>query len=122
MKSAFIAALLVASPAFAQSPDLENACIQVAKNFLLTNHLKTGVVQSFPELKPPGARLTYSSDEDADPNDMTDEIDCEFEKAEAPFGLVRFCISRTCYSADEQDPMNRRRFQEVKILMDRQKP
>jgi hypothetical protein len=115
------AALFAASPASAQSAQLEQACISVAKNFLLMPTIKTGVVQSFPELDPPGARLTYSTRQDAKPTDFNDEISCEFDKASPPFSLRRFCISDTCYGPNEQDEVNRRRYQEVKALMDRQK-
>jgi hypothetical protein len=115
------AALLTASPATAQSPQLEQACITVAKNFLLVPSVKTGIVQSFPELDPPGARLTYSTREDAKPTDFSNEIECEFDKPNPPFSLQRFCISDTCYGPNEQDQENRRRYQEVKVLMDRQK-
>jgi hypothetical protein len=114
-------ALLAASPAAAQSPQLEQACVSVAKNFLLMPTIKTGIVQSFPELDPPGARLTYSTRDDAKPTDFNNEISCEFDKATAPFSLRRFCISQTCYSAGEEEEENRRRYQEVKALMDRQK-
>lgn len=114
---------LVAAPsmALAQSPQLEQACMTVAKNFLLIPTIKTGIVQSFPELDPPGARLTYSTREDPKPTDFSNEIDCEFEKGNAPTTLLRFCISQTCYGPNEQEPENRRRFQEVKALMDRKK-
>ncbi len=119
--SAALVGFIQPQPAAAQSPQLEQACVAVAKNFLLVQTLKTGIVQSFPELDPPGARLTYSTREDAKPTDYNNEIDCEFDKATPPFGLVRFCISKTCYGPGEQEPENRRRFQEVKALMDRQK-
>lgn len=119
--AAMPAALLSASPAAAQSPQLEQACIAVAKNFLLMPTIKTGIVQSFPELDPPGARLTYSTREDAKPTDFNNEISCEFDKASPPLGLRRFCISDTCYGPNEQDEENRRRYQEVKALMDRHK-
>jgi hypothetical protein len=112
--------LLAASPAMAQSPELEKACVSVAKNFLLVPTVKTGVVQSFPELDPPGARLTYSTRENPTATDFTNEIECEFEGAKPPFRLTRFCISDTCYSEGEQEPENRRRYLEVKALMDRQ--
>ncbi|MFD1746209.1 hypothetical protein ACFSE1_12115 [Rhizobium helianthi] len=129
-KASLAAALLVlptlvsAAPpmAAAQSAGLEQACISVAKNFLLAPTLKTGVVQSFPELDPPGARLTYSIRQNPEPTDFNDEIECEFDRAQAPYGLKRFCISNTCYSAGEKEEENRRRYQEVKALMDRQKP
>lgn len=119
--AAGLAGLTQAQPAAAQSPELEQACVAVAKNFLLVSTLKTGIVQSFPELSPPGARLTYSTREDAKPTDFNNEIDCEFDKPTAPFGLLRFCISQTCYGPGEQEPERQRRFQEVKALMDRQK-
>ena len=123
MKHALFAIALIASPvaAQAQSPQLENACLAVAKHFLLNNNVKTGVIQSFPELTPPGARLTYSTRADTAPADMSDTIECEFEKPAAPFGLVRFCLSSTCYAKDEKNPENRRRFEEVRTLMDRTK-
>ncbi len=119
--SAALAGLVQAPPAAAQSPQLEQACVSVAKNFLLVQSIKTGIVQSFPELDPPGARLTYSTREDAKPTDYNNEIDCQFDKAAPPFGLVRFCISKTCYGPGEQEPENRRRFEEVKAMMARQK-
>lgn len=114
-------AILLASPAAAQSSQLEEACIAVAKNFLLVPTIKTGIVQSFPELDPPGARLTYSTREDAKPTDFNNEIECEFDRATPPFTLQRFCISDTCYGPNEQDQENRRRYQEVRALMDRAK-
>jgi hypothetical protein len=120
MKYLPFALLLLASPAAAQSPELEKACVAVAQNFLLTPTLKTGVVQSFPELEPPGARLTYSTRQDPQPTDFTNEIECQFASATPPFNLVRFCISSACYSETEQEPENRRRYLEVKALMDRQ--
>ncbi len=107
--------------AAAQSPGLEQACVAVAKHFLLTPVLKTGIVQSFPELNPPGARLTYSTRENPQPTDFNNIIECEFDKPQAPFGLVRFCVSNTCYAPTEEEPERQRRFQEVKALMDRQK-
>lgn len=121
LASALPVTLVTASPAAAQSPQLEQACMAVAKNFLLIPSIKTGIVQSFPELDPPGARLTYSTREDAKPTDFNNEIDCEFDKASPPFTLMRFCISKTCYGPGEQEPDNRRRYQEVKALMDRHK-
>lgn len=128
MKYAIAAALmlvpsvtLVSAPAFAQSKELENACVAVAKNFLMTPVLNTGTVQSFPELDPPGARLTYSTRDNPKPNDFTSTIDCQFDKAAAPFGLKQFCISTTCYSAEAEDQDNRRRYLEIKSLMDRKK-
>lgn len=113
--------VLAASPAMAQSPELEEACVAVAQNFLLVPAIKTGVVQSFPELEPPGARLTYTTRDDPKPSDFTNEIECEFMNATPPLTLTRFCISETCYSENEQEPENRRRYLEVKALMDRQK-
>lgn len=118
------AALIAAAnptPAAAQSPGLEQACIAVAKHFLLAPVLKTGIVQSFPELSPPGARLTYSTRDNPQPTDFNNIIECEFDKPQAPFGLVRFCLSNTCYSPTEEEPERQRRFQEVKALMDRHK-
>ncbi|SMF50080.1 hypothetical protein QTA58_01890 [Neorhizobium sp. CSC1952] len=119
--TAMPAALVAAPPAAAQSPQLEQACVTVAKNFLLVPNIKTGIVQSFPELDPPGARLTYSTREDAKPTDFNNEIECEFDKATPPFSLQRFCISDTCYGPNEQEQENRRRYLEVKALMDRAK-
>ena len=118
--AALPAAALLASPAAAQSPQLEQACVMVAKNFLLVPNVKTGIVQSYPELDPPGARLTYSTREDAKPTDFNNEIECKFDKPQPPFNLLRFCISDTCYGPNEQEQENRRRYQEVKVLMDRQ--
>ncbi|MGK6312681.1 hypothetical protein [Neorhizobium sp. DT-125] len=119
--TAMPAALVTAPPAAAQSPQLEQACVTVAKNFLLVPNIKTGIVQSFPELDPPGARLTYSTREDAKPTDFNNEIECEFDKATPPLSLQRFCISDTCYGPNEQEQENRRRYLEVKALMDRQR-
>ncbi|MDO1581632.1 hypothetical protein [Rhizobium oryzicola] len=121
LAASLLTALPATVPAYAQSPGIEQACVAVAKHFLLSPTLKTGVVQSFPELDPPGARLTYSTRQNPEPTDFNNEIDCEFSKAQAPFQLKRFCISNTCYSSDEQDGDRKRRFEEVKALMDRQK-
>ena len=57
--SALAGVMLAAFPAAAQSPKIEDVCVQVAKHFLMTETVHTGVVQAFPDLKPPGARLTY---------------------------------------------------------------
>ncbi|MDQ0456378.1 hypothetical protein [Rhizobium paknamense] len=112
--------LLVSTPAFAQSPPLEQACLSVLQNFLMKPQVKTGISQSFPELKPAGARISYAERDNVEPSDMDDVIDCQFQKPTAPFGLIRFCISSTCYSADEQNADRKRRFEEVRALMDRQ--
>lgn len=112
---------LSAIPAFAQSPELENACFGVAKNFLMADTLKTGTVQSFPELKPAGVRFTYSTRPEVEKANMADWFECEFGQAQAPFTLVKFCNSSTCYSTEAKSPDDKRRFEEAKILMKRAK-
>ena len=115
----FAAAALLAAPtlAFAQAPGLEETCSLVARNFEMAPAVKVGVVQSFPELKPPGVRLTYSTKLDAEAASITDTIECQFEKASAPFKLVKFCLDSTCYAADEKNPERRRRFEEAQSLL-----
>lgn len=115
----FFAFTLFPATVLAQSPDLETTCQSVAKSFLLTDKLAIGVVQSFPELKPPGVRMTYSTREGAAKADMTDTFECEFDKADKPRHLVRFCVSTTCYSPSEDDADRKRRFEEMRILLDR---
>ncbi len=117
----FAAAALLAAPtlAFAQAPGLEETCSLVARNFEMAPAVKVGVVQSFPELKPPGVRLTYSTKLDAEAASITDTIECQFEKASAPFKLVKFCLDGTCYAADEKNPERRRRFEEAQSLLSR---
>ena len=105
--------------AFAQSPALEKACTKVARDFNLASTITLGAVQSFPELSPPGVRLTYSTDRNAKPEDIDDQLECEFDSNTAPLGLKRFCLERTCYSADSKDPAERRRFEEIRLLMER---
>lgn len=136
MKRLFAVALCLATPAFAQSPSpaprgaeepgtrpqtVEEACIFVAKSMLMTKDLKVGVVQSFPELTPPGARLTYSTRMDAEETDITDEIECQFDTGSSPTKVTRFCMDSTCYAADSEDHEDRRRFEEVQALMQRLK-
>src|SRR3546814_5071236 len=106
------AALLLAvpaGPAAAQSPDLEKACLAVAQNFLLAPTIKTGVVQSFPELEPPGARMTYSTRQDAKPSDFINVIECQFSSPAAPLHLTRFCIYDGRHSENETEQRHRRR-------------
>lgn len=110
---------LTSAPAFAQSPDLEATCQSVAKGFFMTEKLAIGTVQSFPELKPPGARMTYATRASTAAADMTDTFECEFEKTDKPHELVKFCVSRTCYSANEADGDRKRRFEEAKTLLAR---
>lgn len=136
MKRLFAAALLFATPAFAQSPSpaprpanetatrpqtVEDACIFVAKSMLMAKDLKVGVVQAFPELTPPGARMTYSTRMDAEEADITDEIECQFDTGTSPTKVTRFCMDSTCYAADSEDHEDRRRFEEVQALMQRLK-
>lgn len=117
---ALLAGLALATgPAAAQAPKIEDVCVQVAKHLLMTQTIHTGVVQSFPDLKPPGARLTYSTRDNTEPKDMVDTISCEFKNTAAPYDLQRFCLSSTCYAADERNNENRRRFEEVRILLQR---
>jgi hypothetical protein len=120
MKKFVLALVLLASPAAAQTVKVEDMCVKVAKNLLMTETLHTGVVQSFPELKPPGARMTYSTRDGVEKKDMVDTIECQFESATAPFRLKKFCLSSTCYSADEKNEENKRRFDEVRILLERE--
>lgn len=110
---------LLPTPASSQSRDIEKACIDATQHFLLAKSVKIGVMQSYPELSPPGVRFTYSTDAEADPAEIDDQVNCEFERPSAPFQIKKFCLSDECYSIDAQDPENRRRFQEVKALMDR---
>jgi hypothetical protein len=136
MKRLLAAALLFATPAFAQTPTpapravdetvvrpqtVEDACIFVARSMLMAKDLKIGVVQAFPELTPPGARLTYSTRMDAAEGDISDEIECQFEAAAPPIKVTRFCMDSTCYAADSEEPEDRRRFAEVRALMERLK-
>ena len=120
MKKIALVLALAATPAAAQSMKVEDLCVQVAKHLLMTDNLHTGVVQSFPELKPPGARMTYSTRDGVEKKDMVDTISCEFTKTTAPFGLQRFCLATTCYSGSEKNPENKRRFEEVRTLMERE--
>ncbi|MGI0522947.1 hypothetical protein [Rhizobium giardinii] len=120
MKIIGLVLALAATPAAAQSLTVEDLCVKVAKHLLMSDNLRTGVVQSFPELKPPGARLTYSTRDGVEKKDMVDMISCEFANTTAPFGLQRFCLASTCYSAGERNPENKRRFEEVRILLERE--
>ncbi|HTO30376.1 MAG TPA: hypothetical protein VL202_04225 [Pararhizobium sp.] len=120
MKKIALALVLIASPAAAQSPTVEDLCIKVAKHLLMTDTLHTGVIQSFPELKPPGARMTYSTRDGVEKKDMVDTIECQFENTKAPFKVKRFCVASTCYSADEKNEENKRRFDEVRVLLERE--
>lgn len=116
---ALVACLFASGVALAQSLALENTCQTVAKNFLLSDRLAVGIIQSFPELKPAGVRMTYSTREGATRGDMADTFECEFDAAEPPYHLTRFCVSNTCYSPKEQDGERKRRFEEVRILLER---
>lgn len=120
MRKIIFALVLLASPATAQSLKVEDLCVKVAKHLLMTDTFHTGVVQSFPELKPPGARMTYSTRDGVEKKDMVDTFECQFDSAKAPFGLKRFCLASTCYSADEKNEENKRRFDEVRILLERE--
>ncbi len=113
-------ALLTAFPVAAQDMKVEDVCQKVAKHLLMTETLHTGVIQSFPELKPPRARMTYSTRDGVEKKDMVDTIECEFGATKAPFNLTRFCVSSTCYSAEEKNPENKARFEEVKTLLGRE--
>ena len=59
----------------ARPATVEDACVFVAESMLMVKDLKVGVVQAFPELDPPGARLTYSTRMDSEPQEITDEIE-----------------------------------------------
>lgn len=121
MRKLLAAAVIFSFPhaVLAQSPELEATCQTVLKNFLLTDKVAVGSVQSFPELKPPGVRMTYSTRQGVGPSDMTDTFECEFDKADKPHHLSRFCVASTCYSASEDDADRKRRFAEMRILLDR---
>lgn len=112
--------LLVASPAAAQALKVEDVCQKVAKDLLMTDTLHVGIVQSFPELKPPRARMTYSTRDGVEKKDMVDVIECEFGATTAPFKLSRFCVSSTCYTADDKNQENKSRFEEVRTLLERE--
>ncbi|WP_112794874.1 hypothetical protein [Rhizobium sp. SYY.PMSO] len=105
--------------AFAQSADLEATCKAVAQNFFLSEKFAIGAIQSFPELKPPGVRMAYSTRAGTAPADMTDTFECEFAKQDKPHELVKFCVSTTCYTANDDDADRKRRFEEMRILLQR---
>nr|WP_156408929.1 hypothetical protein [Rhizobium sp. Root708] len=105
--------------AIAQSPELEDTCRSVAKSFFMTDQLAIGTVQSFPELKPPGVRMSYSTRQGTAPAEMTDIFECEFDKSDKPHNLARFCASSTCYAPSVDDAERKRRFEEMRILLSR---
>ncbi|QLF70064.1 hypothetical protein FE840_011230 [Peteryoungia desertarenae] len=123
MKRLFPLIFLAATPAIAQEKvqltNVDDACIFVARSMLMVEDIKVGIVQSFPTLEPPGARLTYSEQMDAEAAEIDDQIECQFEDAEAPFRLLRYCMDSVCYAADSNDPEDRRRFTEIRELMSR---
>jgi hypothetical protein len=131
MKSYFFAAALLAHsasvvPVFAQASTpapktVEDACVFVAKSMLMVKELRIGVVQSFPELSPPGARLTYSTKLDAKDTEIDQEIECQFDPDAQPLKVTRFCMDSTCYAIDSEDQEDRRRLLEVQALMARLK-
>ena len=110
---------LMPAAAFAQSADLEATCKIVAKNFFLSDSLAIGAIQSFPELKPPGVRMAYSTRQGTSPAEMTDTFECEFDKPDKPHNLAKFCVSTTCYTANESDADRKRRFEEMRVLLQR---
>lgn len=114
-----IGAFALPANAMAQSPELEDTCKSVAKSFFMTDQLTIGTVQSFPELKPPGVRMSYSTRQGTPPAEMTDIFECEFDKADKPHNLARFCVSSTCYSPNGDDGDRKRRFDEMRILLNR---
>ncbi len=103
----------------ARPATVEDACVFVAESMLMVKDLKVGVVQAFPELDPPGARLTYSTRMDSEPQEITDEIECQFERGAEPLQVTRFCMDSTCYAANSEEPEERRRFEEIRALMQR---
>lgn len=105
--------------AAAQSPELEATCKTVAKEFLLTDKISVGTMESFPELSPPGVRFTYSTRQGTAPADMGDVFSCEFGGQNKPYQLARFCVSSVCYSANEDDADRKRRFEEESVLLQR---
>ena len=121
MRNGLVLSLLLMFPGvpFAQSPELESTCQSVAKGFFMVSKLAVGTVQSFPELKPPGVRMTYSTRQGIAPAEMTDAFECEFDKTDKPHHLLRFCVSSTCYSPNEADGDRKRRFEEARILLER---
>jgi hypothetical protein len=52
-------------------------------------------------------------------SDMSDTFACEFQSTEPPFNLTRFCALTTCYGPDDADADRKRRFGEMRILLDR---
>lgn len=103
----------------AKPATVEDACIFVAKSMLMVKELKVGIVQAFPELNPPGARLTYSTRMDTEPQNISDEIECQFERGAEPLQVTRFCMDVTCYAGNSEEPEERRRFEEIRALMQR---
>ncbi len=116
---AFISLVVMPVAAFAQSADLEATCKTVAKNFFLSDGLAIGAVQSFPELKPPGVSMAYSTRQGTSPAEMTDTFECEFDKPDKPHNLAKFCVSSTCYTPNDSDADRKRRFEEMRILLQR---
>ncbi len=110
---------LMPTAALAQSADLEATCKTVAKNFFLSDNVAIGAIQSFPELKPPGVRMAYSTRQGTSPAEMTDTFECEFERPDKPHNLAKFCVSTTCYTPNDSDVDRKRRFEELRILLQR---
>lgn len=111
---------IAAGPAYAQSPDLESTCMAVARNFFMVNTLNVGVVQSFPEIEPPGARFKYAERADTKKADMTDTFECEFDKTSAPKKILRFCVSRIATRPTKTIPCARDDFRKCRFSCNEQ--
>ncbi|WP_454858153.1 hypothetical protein [Rhizobium binxianense] len=126
MKLRFAFALVAASaanafspPVAAQSIELEQLCIRATQSFFLSQGVTFGAVQSYPELTPPGVRLSYSLNPAVDAKNMTDEIQCQFDVAQSEAVISLFCVSAVCYSEISAIAQQRRRFQEIRAILGR---
>jgi hypothetical protein len=67
--------------------------------------------------KTAGVRMTYALRQGTANSDMSDTFACEFQSAEPPFNLMRYCASTICYGPDDADADRKRRFGEMRILL-----
>lgn len=102
----------------ATEPTIESACIRAAAAMSVAPTVIADVVQSFPELDPPRAKIRFKLSDK--PDAQITFLTCKFRKVNAPFEITEFCLPTGCFSQESKDPKIKALYEEVSTLLKRE--
>lgn len=113
-----VLAAALGGQAQATEPTIESACIRAAAAMSVAPTVIADVVQSFPELDPPRAKIRFRFP--TSPEGQVFFLTCNFKRASAPFEMTEFCNHNGCFNAKAKDPKMKALYEEVSTVLQRE--